>query len=186
MAFWSDPTLDPKRTFKFRVTFDYLNNGATGTESTFLAQSADRPTYTISDAGKVEYLDKTFYFPGKITWTEVKIKFVDAIGLNTTNVSKKSYDYLATSGWVMPPNAGPQIGAAQMRTLSKNRSVLATRNIKVDVLDSDGNPVDQWVIKNAFIKTAIMPQLSYASEEVLTVEYTFRYDWAEYTTAQFI
>ena len=185
MAFWSDPTLDPKRQFKFRVTFDYLNSGGTGTDSTYLAQSADRPVYNISDAGVVHYLDKQFYFPGKITWNEVKIKFVDSVGLGTTNVSKRTYDYLSQSGWVMPPNAGPQNGAAQMKTLSKRRSVNATRNVRVDVLDSEGNPVDQWVLKNAFIKSVALNPLAYNAEEVLTAEYTFRYDWAEYSTAQF-
>ena len=185
MAFWSDPSLDPKRTFKFRVTFDYLNSAGTGTDSTFLAQSAERPVYTIGDQAKISYLDKDFHFPGRITWTPVKITFVDAIGLGTTNVSKRTYDYLSTAGWVVPPNAGPQNGAAQMKTISKNRSVLATRNVRVDVLDSEGNPVDQWVLKNAFITTATLTPLDYKSEEILTVQYSFRYDWAEYSTAQF-
>lgn len=186
MAFWSDPSLDPKRQFKFKVTFDYLNSGGTGTDSTFLAQSADRPVYTISDGTKVHYLDKEFSFPGKITWTPVKIKFVDATGAAATNASKRAYDYLAEAGWVMPPNAGPQVGAAQMRTISKARSVTTTRNIRIDVLDSSGRPVDQWTIKNAFITTVSLNNLDYASEGILTAEYSFRYDWAEFSSQQYI
>ena len=41
------------------------------------------------------------------------------------------------------------------------------------------------VLKNAFITTATLTPLDYKSEEILTVQYSFRYDWAEYSTAQF-
>ncbi len=185
MAFWSDPSLDPKRAFKFKVTFGYLNSSGTGTDSTFLAQTADRPVYTITDTTKIDYLDKQFHFPGKISWNQVKIKFVDTVGAGATNVSKRSYDFLTAAGWVNPQNAGPQTGAAQMATISKAKSVSATRSVQIDVLDSEGRAVDQWTLRNAFITTVSLNPLSYASEEVLTAEYTFRYDWADFFSPQF-
>lgn len=180
MAFWSDPSLDPKRQYKFKVTFNYLNNGTTGTDSTFLAQTADRPIYTITDGTKVDYLDKQFHFPGKISWNQVKIKFVDSTGPGSVNVSKKSYEFLQTAGWVSPPNAGPQTSPAFMKTISKDRSVTATRDIRIEVLSSEGRAVDQWILKNAFITTVNLNNLDYSAEGILTAEYTFRYDWADF------
>lgn len=185
MAFWSDPSLDPKRQFKFKITFNYLNNTSAGTDSTFLAQTADRPVFTISDNTKIAYLDKEFSFPGKITWTPVKIKFVDTVGGGATNVSKRSYDYLAQAGWVAPPSAGPQVGAQQMKTISKTKAARTTRDVRIDVLDSDGRAVDQWTLKNAFVTTVALNGLDYKAEDVLTAEYTFRYDWAEFFSPEF-
>lgn len=185
MAFWSDSTLDPKRQYKFRVTFGYLNSDQ-GTDSTFLAQTADRPVYTITDGQKVHYLDKEFSFPGKITWTPVKIKFVDAydtVAGGVVNVSKRSYDYLAAAGWKMPPAAGPRTGAFQMSTISKGASVARTGDVTIDVLNSSGAPVDTWTLKNAFITTVALNGLDYGAEGILTAEYTFRYDWAELGSA---
>lgn len=182
MAFWSNSTLDPKRQYKFRVTFDYLNGPGGGTDSTFLAQYADRPVYQIADGAKVNYLDKEFAFPGKITWTPVKIRFVDAydsVNGGVVNVSKASYDYLAGAGWVAPPAAGPQIGANQMATISKGKSVARTGDVRIDVLNSEGQPIDRWTIKNAFVTTVALNALDYGADAILTAEYSFRYDWAE-------
>lgn len=181
MAFWSDTTLEPKRQFKFKVTFDYLN-GDGSYDSTFLAQSADRPVYTISDSTKINYLDKEFSFPGRITWTPVKIKFVDVVGNGNPNVSKRSYDYLSLSGWVTPPQSGPRVGAAQMKTISKEQATKPTRNLRIEVLGSDGRPVDRWILNNAFVTTVSLNGLDYKSEDILTAEYTFRYDWADFST----
>lgn len=180
MAFWSEASLDPKRQYKFRVRFPYLNNGNAGLDSTFLAQSADRPIYTIADSTKVDYLDKEFHFPGKITWNQVKIKFVDATGPGTVNVSKRSYDYLKLSGWVDPVAAGGGVGAAQMSTVSKAGAVRIMPEVRIDVLNSVGIPIDQWTLKNAFITTVNLNALDYTADGILTAEYTFRYDWAEF------
>ncbi len=181
MAFWSNPSLDPKRQFKFKVTFGYLNSNNSGTESTYLAQYADRPVYTIASETKVHYLDKEFAFPGKITWTPVKLRFVDATGPGTVNVSKRSYDFLDKAGWVNPQNAGPQTGPANMKTISKDRSVIETRDVKIEVLNSEGFAVDTWTLRNAFITTVALNNLDYSADGILTAEYNFRYDWADFS-----
>ncbi len=183
MAFWSDLTLEPKRQFKFKVTFPNLNNGAAGTESTFLAQSADRPSYKIGDSAKVHYLDKEFTFPGKITWEPVKITFVDAVGDMAMNVAKRSYDYLAQSGWVRPDLAGGILTEAKMKTISKAGAVNTAQGggfITVQVLGSDGRAVDTWTLKNAFVTNVVYNGLDYKAEEILTAQYTIRFDWADF------
>ncbi len=178
MAFWSEATLDPKRQYKFKVTFGYLN--VNGNESTFLAQYADRPVYAISDGTKVHYLDKEFAFPGKITWTPIKIRFVDAVGPQTVNVSQRTYTYLANAGYLNPEQSGPLTTPAEMKTISKSKAVNSVLNVTVEVLNSEGSPVDKWTLRNAFVQTVSLNPLDYSAEGILTAEYTFRYDWAEY------
>lgn len=186
MAFWSDTTLEPKRQFKFQVRFSWLDVRNTLSESTFLAQSADRPVYTISDSQKVHYLDKEFTFPGKITWAPVKITFVDAHDTSTggiINVSSRSYEYLNHAGWLRPNQIAPaNVATASSRTTINKGSANngGAGDVQIKVLSSDGATVDYWVLKNAFVTTVALNELNYAQEGILTAQYTFRYDWAEY------
>lgn len=173
MAFWSSPTLDPKRQYKFKISFPTL-----GSDAQFLAQSADRPTYTISDTTKVDFLDKSFNFPGKITWNPIKIKFVDAIA-SQINVSSAVYNYLARAGWINPQDVGGS--TPNFRTIGKSSSVANTGDVEIHVLDSNGVAIDKWNLKNAFITTATLNNLDYAAEGILTAEFTFRYDWADFS-----
>lgn len=173
MAFWSSANLDPKRAFKFKVTFSRL-----GSNGTFLAQNAKRPQYSVSDAGQVDFLDKKFYFPGKVTWDTVDITFVDAVGAGT-NVSADSYSYLKSAGWVDPvATGGPNPNFA---TISKAKAT-AGNLVLVQVLDSEGGVVDGWTLNNAFITKVTLNNLDYKSEDILTAAYTLRYDWATYNT----
>jgi hypothetical protein len=175
MAFWSDGTqLDPKRQFKFRVTFGLL-----GTNAQFIAQSADRPTFTITDTTKVDFLDKSFHFPGKITWNPIKIKFVDT-DVEGINTSRQVYDYLANSGWISPDKVA--VVTPNYRTINKSEAKGAgqTDSLLIEVLASSGATVDKWKINNAFISTVALNNLDYAAEGILTAEFTFRYDWAEF------
>lgn len=177
MAFWSSTTLDPKRQFKFSVTFGRLGSN----ESTFLAQSADRPQFKVSDGTKVDFLDKSFHFPGKVTWEPIKIKFVDVNGAG--NASVDSYRYLVGAGWVSPSKVDvTKVVGASFKSISKftaNNQVKGNSgDVTIRTLDAGGNAIDTWTINNAFITAVVLNNLDYAQEGILTAEYTFRYDWA--------
>ena len=184
MAFWNETALDPKRQFKFRLSFTgpILNSP----DTKFLAQSADRPVWTISGETKVDFLDKSFNFPGKVKWNDVKVKFVDSAGADK-NVSKQSYEYLAKTGWLKPGglaggatfNPG-SLTPANYTTIGKVSAVNSAGSVTIEVLDSGGNAVDKWTLNNAFITTVALNNLDYAAEGILTAEYTFKYDWADY------
>jgi hypothetical protein len=170
MAFWSDKTLDPKRQFKFKVAFDFGNNTAA---PFYIAQSADRPSYTVGDTAKVEFLDKTFYYPGKVTWNEVKIKFVDGTDADT-NMAYKVYNYLTTTGWVSPVATG----RGNLSTVGKN--LAAKTDVLIQTLNAKGDIIDQYRLNNAFIKAIEQTNLDYAQDTIATVTLTLRYDWAGY------
>jgi hypothetical protein len=171
MAFWSDANLDPKRQFKFKVSFSRL-----GLNSTFLAQSATRTQFTIGDGTKVDFLDKQFHFPGKVTWEPVTVTFVDAVA---ANVSKDSYAYLQQAGWVAPDAVGGIPTNANFATIGKSRAVGSSGTVLIQVLRSTGEVEDSWTLNNAFITKVALNNLDYASEGILTATYTFRYDWAK-------
>jgi len=174
MAFWSDKTLDPKRQFKFKVSFG-LASGIVA--PFFIAQSADRPSYTIGDTAKVEFLDKTFYYPGKVTWNEVKIKFVDGTN-EETNMAYKVYKYLTTTGWVSPV----QTGNGDFSTVGKSKA--ASTSLLIETLNAEGASIDKYSLNNAFIKSVEQSNLDYAQDTIATVTLTMRYDWAKYEGLQ--
>lgn len=171
MAFWSDANLDPKRQHKFKVSFSRL-----GLNSTFLAQNATRPQFTIGDGTKVHFLDKEFSFPGKVTWEPITVTFVDAVA---ANVSKDSYLYLQQAGWINPQQVGGIPSGANFATIGKAAAVGSAGSVLIEVLRSTGEVEDRWTIKNAFITKVALNNLDYAAEAILTATYTFRYDWAE-------
>lgn len=175
MAFWSDNSLDPKRQFKFKVTFGTAGSAPISLPY-YMAQSADRPTYKISDSGKIDFLDKVYHYPGKVTWEPVKIKFVDAVSNqdNAEGTQKRVYNYLANAGWINPAEAGANNG--NLASIGKPKAVIPL--ITVETLNSAGTSVDKFQLNNAFITSFTANNLAYASEEILTLELTLRYDWA--------
>jgi hypothetical protein len=173
MAFWSTPNLDPKRQFKFKVTF-----GPAGgiTVPWYMAQSADRPVYTITET-KLDILDKNFHFPGKINWTPIKIKFVDGATAGH-NTAKNAYNYLSNAGYINP--AGVDAGGnGGLGTIAKATAVIP--QLTVETLNSEGVTIDTWKLNNAWVTTVALNGFDYAAEGILTAEFSFRYDWADLT-----
>lgn len=178
MAFWNTTSLDPKRQFKFKVTF---GDPAMGAVPFYLAQYVDRPNYTISDGAKVHFLDKEFKFPGKVTWNNVKIKFIDGAGPGE-NMAKGAYNYLIKSGWVSPDaEAGFQTspGGSQLLATVNKQAANRGQQVLVEGLDSAGNVIDTFRLRNSFIKTATLSAYDYTAEAILTADVEIVYDWAE-------
>ena len=177
MAFWNDTNLDPKRSYKFLVKFGTSDTVANRSVPTFLAQKADRPVYTISDSGKVDFLEKSFFFPGKVSWNTVKIDFVDGAS-ESTNVAKASYDYLINAGYIAAPSVYTGNGAGNFGTPNK-KAATDGLSVIVEGIDSAGAVIDTWTLRNAWVKTVALNGYDYSAENIMTAQYEFRYDWAE-------
>ena len=52
------------------------------------------------------------------------------------------------------------------------------KDITFNVLSPNGERVEQWVLKGAFITTANWNGLDYASNEVVDINLTMQYDYA--------
>jgi len=50
--------------------------------------------------------------------------------------------------------------------------------VVISILNASGIPIEIWTLNNAFIKSAKYGDLDYSSDDLRTVEMTFRYDWA--------
>ena len=184
MGFWStaDAGSIPRRNFRFLVSLSQTGDDAAAAVPVWVAKAATLPQITVSDAGKVHFLNHEFKFPGRVTYQDVNVTLVDAID---QDISMKVLKFLTNGGYQTPNNINGEDNVDTRSTIVfKNE--LAT-NVEITQLgaplgpDGDANTVTNdltFVLKNAFAKTVVFPQgLDYSSEDVSAVKITFAYDY---------
>jgi hypothetical protein len=177
-TFWTQsPNRDPKRGFRFRVEI-----GSSG--PLWYAKKADKPVLSLEEA-KHEYLNHTYYWPGRISWNTIKITFTDPV---EPDLAGGLIQAMEDAGVRIP--AGVQ-DSAEFRTPSK-KSVTDQYNssagalgaggddIRVIQIDEDGNDLEMWTLKHAWVKNIEFGSLDYSSDDLTEVTVEFRYDWAEF------
>ena len=167
MAFWSNHTSEAKRNYRFKITmlpFGQVNSVV------WWAKTSTLPSYDVSEI-EHNHMDNKYYFPGRVSWSTVTMTLVDPISPDATDLLNKM---LTDSGYVVPAN---ETAAANKATISKNRAA-GLGLVKIEVLDADGNEIEIWELKNAFLQSAKFGDLDYSSDDLKQVELTLRYDWA--------
>ena len=172
MAFWSDSAqVEPKRGFRFIVEIGLGSNSVI-----WWAKSVTTPSF---DVGEVEhsFLGNKYYFPGKVSWTEVSLTLVDPVSPDAVATTNQ---YLVDSGYMIPSNAD---SVEQRVTISKKKATeVGLQQMKIQVLNAEGQTIERWDLKGPFIKSVKFGDLSYEDDALRTVELGIRYDWA---TCQF-
>lgn len=182
MGFWSDAEAGsiPRRNFRFLVSLSQADgDDAAVSLPVWVAKAATLPQITVSDAGKVHFLNHEFKFPGRVTYQDVNVTLVDAID---QNISMDVLKFLTNGGYQTPNNIdGLDNETTRSTIVFKNE--LAT-NVEITQLGAPPGRTGAvtndltFVLKNAFAKTVVFPQgLDYSSEEVSEVKITFAYDY---------
>jgi len=177
MAFWTSAGVEPKRNFRFRVQFVSENSDGSSSVIEGILWWAKTVTTPSFDVGESEhhYLGGKYYFPGKVSWSEVSMTLVDPISPDAVGVMNQ---ILINSGYMVPIGTNDD----QFHTISKNRSITAgLQLIVIEVLKADGAVVEKWTLNQPFIKSAKFGDLDYSNEDLRTVDLTIRYDWASCT-----
>ena len=190
MPFFSDTGLggfEPKRNFRFLINFTELSN------LTFMATKAAKPSYEMTPKDH-QVLNHVFKFPGIIKWSDVQVTFVDAMD---PNVGSKFYNALRNAGYVNPISEG-----ALVTGVTKVQSTRALGEVKIKQLNGGGvvlpaglDPgdaigaidatryIEEWTLKNAFIKSVKWGELSYESDDLVNVTVDITYDYATYISS---
>ncbi len=210
MAFWSEAQVEPKRKFKFVVTItgDSARNIVI---PSYVIKKADKPSFSISEA-KHSFLGHNFFFPGKLEWKEVSITLVDAAGFNekdrTDGSAGTDKDGIASGATTSDQTdqtfsimsllhefgyQHPTLTAAAMtsggvtaggtRTFSKYAGTTSLGGVKFQSLDSNGAILEEWTLKNAWIKEVTFGDGDYSSDDVVDITLKIRYDWAEFSNS---
>jgi hypothetical protein len=64
-------------------------------------------------------------------------------------------------------------------TISRDKATTALGQVRIQQIDAEGNPSEEWVLNNAFVTNVEFGQLSYASEDMVEISVTMVYDWAQ-------
>ena len=180
-TFWANPTTDPKRAYRWLL---YLNAG--NALPSWVITKVSQPSFEVSEKGH-QFINHKFYYPGRVTWTEVKFTLVDPID---PDASAQLQKILHQSGYVFPDQASFEQATD---TISKGRAIRTMPKVKIQLLGasnagSGGNVgarapnVGSWSLNNAWIKNVTFSELSYDSDDLVNAEVTLRYDWAVYTS----
>lgn len=191
MTFWTQSGFEPKRAFRFKVEI-------AGIEP-FYVKSVTKPQFTIEEA-EHKFLNRSYFFPGHVTWNPVTVTLVDDVGGWTvqalTDVMRRSnYGDIAGEGDISGlGQAKDKYRTIQKEAITKASSGTPTgtapaapsnelsgpQEILIKQLDSTGEiTVEEITLYNGWIKSINPSELSYDSEDLSTYEVEIRYDWAK-------
>lgn len=169
--FWSSPDLEPKRDFLFRMNI--------GDVAFFLVKSVQRPNYELG-SHEHHYLNHVLKFPTKVTWQDIDVTIVEPIDDNSLDRIK---EIIVNSGytWIEPDS---NLTSADLQTISKKRAIEALRigsgkGMMLEHIDHDGNVVDRWTLRNAWISNFNPNELAYENEGLAETTLTVTYDFAK-------
>lgn len=157
MTFWTQPNASPTRQFRFMISV--------GNEDWWWASSCSKPSYEVSTE-EYKLINHKFKYPGVVTWNDVNITIVD-----TGIKSIRLYNLLLDSGYYISED--PEFDG-----VNKKMSIDTIGQVQIKQLKDDGNPIETWTLKNAFIKSVNFGQLDYSSDELVKLELVISYDYA--------
>ena len=172
MAFWNNINVEPKRTHRFLVQFNLPN----GTSTQIYARTATKPAFEIGQTDH-KFLGQTYYYPGSITWTDVTLQFVNSLD---PDMDDQLMSILVGSGWVSPNDVSQTRNVDNAGTINKFDSASAVGSVLIKELNGDGATVGTYLLNNAWVKQISYSTLDYGSEDLMTADVVFRYDWAQY------
>ena len=168
------PGFEPKREHKFILELQNIK--------AYFITDVTIPKATINDSAKHNFLSHTFKFPGKLTWSDSTFTLVDPIDLNATDLFMR---HLKASGYVFPSSFeinDPTNSTYYLKTIKK--SFVGESNqiqgMTIKSIDSDGNPIEAWTLKNAFIKDLDFGAYKYDTENLKNVKTIVSCDWVDY------
>tara|TARA_R110000822_G_scaffold241277_2_gene370578 strand:+ start:2901 stop:3374 length:474 start_codon:yes stop_codon:yes gene_type:complete len=140
----------------------------------WFAKKADRPTFSLTET-KHEYLNHTFYWPGRTEWNEISITLVDP---TLPDVASSLLSFMESAGYNIP---GQPDNPAELSSMSKGKALNATGNIRVEQINESGAVIETWLLKNAWVKEVDFSEVSYDNDDLSEITLKVRYDWAEFT-----
>lgn len=171
MSFWTSTALEPKRQYRFRLTISAVGGSGTVSNAIWFAKKVTIPQFTVGEV-KHSFVDKTFYFPGRVEWNTIEATLVDPADPDAVHITNKM---LVGSGYYVPSEAN---GTEDWGSMSKAEATTAIGKVIIEVIDQDGKTIEEWQLENPFIKSVKYGELSYDSDELREISIEFRYDWA--------
>ena len=184
MSFWTDGSVEPKRNYRYLVTFTGTQ-GATenktvldATNVIWFAKNVTVPSFNVTSVTH-DFLDNKYYYPGRVEWQTISLTLVDPVSpdaVEFVNEILTNTGYKIKGQGAAKISTGAGLGAT---TISKSGAIKAgLGNLTIDIINENGESLEQWKLQNPFIESAKFGDLDYTNDELRTVELTIKYDWA--------
>jgi hypothetical protein len=168
--FWGQANAEPKRQFRFELSFTSRNRDGKGDIPVWAVKTATKPVAEVTTIPH-QYIDHTFNFPGRVSWQPITVTLVDPVN---PDLSYAFLDILGAAGYKYPNT--PSISKV---SLSKKAFTDAIGNVVLKQIDADGNEIERWELVNPIITNIDFGgTLSYDSDDMVEVSCTITYDWA--------
>ena len=173
-AFWSSTIQDPKRGYRWLI---YIGGFGADT-ATWHSKKVSKPSFTITETAHT-FLNHKFYYPGRVEWNTVTVTLVDPV---SPDAAANTAAIIAAAGYVVPSQK-PGEGNVGTTTIGKSAAVSAIKNVTIVQIDSAGNALETWRLKNPWIKDVKFGDLDYEADELTMIDLEIRYDWATLETS---
>ncbi len=168
MPFWDPAFQEPLRQYRWQVKF----GGGLLPQLRYTLKKVDKPKAKVNEITH-KYLNHFFYYPGRVEWEPINMTMVAVNSPNTGENSTASlYRLLELAGYSWPA-AGGQF---ETRTVSKNRFTGNIGGMEIVQVNAEGLAVESFQLINPFFTSIQFGSLDYASEEVVDITLTVRYD----------
>ena len=165
MAFWSDVSTEPKRSFRWFFTL----SGDGGTIETYAVKTVKKPSFSVSEVPH-QYVAHTFYYPGRVTWNPVDVTFVDPVAPDHSAIISNLF---VDAGYNIPREE-----EIARKSFSKLKFTTSVGTPTISQIDAEGRVVEEWQLVNSFFTSIDYGQLDYSSEDMVINSVTIRYDYA--------
>jgi hypothetical protein len=174
MAFWGNINSQPKRQHRFALTFG--SRSSQNQLPQWIVSTVTRPSMNL-EITEHQYLNHTFKFPGRAKWNNVSITMKDPL---VPDASEELFKILDLAGYA-PPSKSPS-DPSMKETFTKKKFVETIGTIKIDALNSKGDPVESWTLHNPVFVSVNWGTFDYSSEGLLELTVEVAYDYATIET----
>jgi hypothetical protein len=143
---------EPKYTNRFIMYIDGI--------PTYIIKAAARPSLTNGEI-VLDHINIDRKVKGKTRWNDVSITLYDPIVPSGAQ---------AVMEWVRAHH--------ESATGRNGYSTQYKKDITFNSLAADGEKIEEWILKGAFIADTNFGQMDWGTEDAVQIEVTLKYDWA--------
>ena len=158
--FWADRP-QPKRAYRFILTLNGIDE--------WVITKVNRPSLTVTET-QHQYLNHTFYYPGRVEYNTITFTMVDPLTPNSTGYALA---LLANSGYRLPSTKSKQ-------TISKESAQAALGRPKITTINDKGDEIESFQLINAWVKNVDLGEFDYGDESLVNIAVEMRYDFVKY------
>ena len=173
MSFWSENNVEPKRNYRFLVSFNTTTqNFDKGV--VWFAKNVTVPSFNVTSVTH-DFLDNKYYYPGRVEWQTISLTLVDPVSPDAVQFVN---EILEDTGYLVKNSLQATIGNAKTISKAKATKDAGLADMEINIINEDGEALETWKLQNPFIESAKFGDLDYTNDDLRTVELTVKYDWA--------